>query len=84
VRYSSPRWWVGAGLALVRRPDLWSTALRQLLRLAPSGWWRRWPPVPRPDPSYLGFRLETAYGDPARAPEPTDVVAYLAWCRRCP
>jgi hypothetical protein len=73
---------VGAGLALVRRPSLWPTALRQALRLAPSGWWRRWPPLPQPDPTYLRFRMETAYGDADHDPEPADVVAYLAWCRR--
>ena len=36
-----------------------------------------------------GFRLlldteagmQTAYGDPDREPEPSDVVAYLRWCR---
>ena len=75
-------WWVDAGLALVRRPGLWPTALRQLLRLAPSGWWRRWPPLPRPDAAYLGFRLETAYGDTGSEPDPVDLVTYLTWCRR--
>ncbi len=76
------RWWVGAGLALARHPGLWFTAARQALRLAPSGWWRRWPPLPRPDPTYLRFRMETAYGDADRDPEPADIVAYLDWCRR--
>ncbi len=75
-------WWVDAGLTLVRRPWLWPTALRQLVRLAPSGWWRRWPPLPRPDPAYLRFRLETAYGDTGREPDSADVVTYLTWCRR--
>ncbi len=51
-------------------------------RLAPTGWWRRWPPLPRPDPAYLRFRLQTAYGDPGRDPDPGDVVTYLRWCRR--
>lgn len=74
-------WWTRAAFALVRRPGLWPTALRQIVRLAPSGWWRRWPPLPRPDPAYLRFRMETAYGDPYHAPEATDVVAYLSWCR---
>ncbi|CAN5129862.1 hypothetical protein BH24ACT1_BH24ACT1_04490 [soil metagenome] len=56
--------------------------MRQILRLAPSGWWRRWPPLPLPDPTYLRFRMETAYGDPDCDPEPADVVAYLAWCQQ--
>jgi hypothetical protein len=78
------RWWLAAGLAVAARPDLWLVAVRQLLRLAVPGWWRRWPPLPVPDPSYLAFRLQTAYGDTGRAPEPADVVTYLHWCREWP
>ena len=75
--------WVGAVTrALVVRPWLWGVAVGQVRRLAPAGWWRRWPPLPLPDPAYLRFRLQTAYGDAARAPSPDDVVAYLSWCRR--
>jgi hypothetical protein len=75
-------WLARAALAVARRPALWGVAVVQLVRLAPRGWWRRWPPVPAPDPAYLRFRLQTQYGDPDRAPEPADVVAYLQWCRR--
>lgn len=82
MRPTRQHWWVGAGLVVARRPELWTTALRQLVRLAPTGWWRRWPPLPRPDPAYLRFRLQTAYGGEGRDPEPADVVTYLAWCRR--
>jgi hypothetical protein len=73
--------WLGrvAG-AVLMRPRLWPTAIVQLMRLARPGWWRRWPPVPTPDPAYLRFRLQTAYGDPAHVPDPADVVAYLEWC----
>jgi hypothetical protein len=71
-----------AALAVAVRPRLWATAVTQAWRLAVPGWWRRWPPVPKPDPAYLRFRLQTAYGDTATGPEPVDVVAYLEWCRR--
>ena len=74
-------WWLRAGVAVARRPSLWAVAVRQGLALAVPGWWRRWPPVPRPDPAYLRFRLQTAYGDAGREPEPADVVTYLHWCR---
>ncbi|HWH34892.1 MAG TPA: hypothetical protein VNT56_06170 [Acidimicrobiales bacterium] len=74
--------WAAVVLAVARRPPLWASATRQALRLAPPGWWRRWPPVPVPDPAYLRFRLETAYGDAHGPPEAADVVAYLTWCRR--
>ena len=73
--------WRGALTAVAARPDLWPTAVVQVLRLAPPGWWRRWPPLPRPDPAYLAFRLETAYGDQGHPPVGEDLVAYLAWCR---
>ena len=68
-------------MAVARRPDLWTTAMRQVVRLAPDGWWRRWPPLPLPDPEWLRFRSKTAYGDGDRPPDPHDVVAWLEWCR---
>lgn len=68
--------------AVIKRPDLWATALRQLLVLAPRGWWKKWPPVPLPDDNYLGFRFETAYGNPNATPTASDVTHYLAWCKR--
>jgi len=71
-------------VAVAFRPRLWGVAVRQCLRLAAPGWWRRWPPFPAPDPSYLRFRMQTAFGDRAGGPAPADVVAYLEWCRRFP
>jgi len=76
-------WW-RAGMAVAMRPTLWSVAVGQLVRLARPGWWRRVPFLPLPDAEYLRFRMVTAYGDPNRAPEPADVVAYLHWCRAWP
>ena len=75
-------WLGGAARAVAVRPWLWVTAVRQVLRLAAPGWWRRWPPVPVPDPAYLRFRLQTQYGDADHLPEPADVVAWLEWSRR--
>jgi hypothetical protein len=75
------RWWRRAARLVAVRPGLWATAASQVGRLARPGWWRRWPPVPAPDPEYLRFRLQTQYGDPDREPEPDDVIAYLRWCR---
>lgn len=70
-----------AAVAVLTRPRLWGVASAQILRLAAPGWWRRWPPLPRPDPGYLRFRMQTAYGDADHDPPPADVVAYLRWCR---
>ncbi|HWE56155.1 MAG TPA: hypothetical protein VG435_11625 [Acidimicrobiales bacterium] len=63
-------------LALARRPDLWPAARR----FVPTGWWRRWPPVPLPSRQYLRFRHETMYGADSRL-VPDDLVRYLEWCR---
>jgi hypothetical protein len=69
-------------VAVVRRPGLWVTGLRQVRRLAAPGWWRRWPFLPLPPGDYLRFRLQTAYGGDGTHPiEPEDLVAYLDWCR---
>ncbi len=75
---------LGAVLAVARRPGLWSTGVRQLLVLAPAGWWRRSPWLPLPDPAYLRFRMQTMYGDAGHDPEPHDLVTYLRWCRAWP
>jgi hypothetical protein len=77
-------WLLAAGMAVLVRPVLWAAAVRQVVRLAPRGWWHRWPPLPLPDREYLRFRLVTQYGDPDRPPAPGDVVTYLRWCRRQP
>jgi hypothetical protein len=68
-------------LAVAARPALWRTALVQAVRLAPRGWWRRPPHLPRPDPAYLRFRAQTYSGDPEEPPGPAAIVAYLEWCK---
>jgi hypothetical protein len=74
-------WWLPVVMAVVRTPRLWVTALRQVARLAPRGWWHRWPPLPVPDQEYVRFRSQTMYGGDGRAPDPDDVLAYLNWCK---
>lgn len=68
-------------LAVLLRPALWITALRQTFRLAPTGWWRRVPFLPLPDARFLQFRWETQYGNAMHRPAAHDLVAYLTWCR---
>ncbi len=72
--------WLPATAAVLARPGLWATALRQGRRLAAPGWWRRRPFLPAPDPDYLRFRLETQYGAGGGF-EAADLVAYLDWCK---
>lgn len=76
--------WGPVVTALLRHPSLWATAVVQGRRLLPNGWWRRRPFLPLPDPDYLAFRMQTAYGDPDHPPEPADVLSYLRWCRAWP
>lgn len=74
-----------AFFAVVVRPYLWGTALRQLSRLTPSGWWKRSPFLPVPPADYLEFRLVTQYGGEHGSQRDTvrtvDLLDYLAWCR---
>jgi hypothetical protein len=67
-------------VAVLRRPRLWPTALRQFGRAVPAGWWRRPPFLPRPDAEFLRFRAETAFGRRG-TPTPADLTRYLEWCR---
>ncbi len=70
--------------AVAVRPDLWGEGLRVLLRLARRRWWCRPPFLPTPDPAYLRWRMETAYGKAAPADagrRAADLVSYLEYCR---
>ncbi len=68
-------------LAVIVRPHLWLTALRQAWRLAPLGWWRRAPFLPVPTADYVAMRATIQYGDPKHSLEPQDLLKYLTWCR---
>lgn len=72
-------------VAVLVRPSLWITALGQVFRLAPRGWWKRAPFLPIPAADYLEFRLVTQYGGGHGAPRgeirSIDVVNYLEWCK---
>ena len=64
--------------AVVRRPDLWFTAVVQAWRLVPRRRSVR-------GHSYVDFRMHTQYGNDAAhvtgRRRAADVVAYLGWCR---
>jgi hypothetical protein len=75
------RVWRRATAPVLARPWLWPTAVRQLVRVARPGWWQRAPFLPVPEPNYVRFRLETAYGRDGE-PRGEDLVSYLEWCRR--
>lgn len=68
-------------LAVLRRPRLWGTAVRQVFRLAPAGWWRRPPFLPLPPAEYVAMRATIQYGDPKHSLEVEDLLKYLSWCK---
>lgn len=71
--------------AVLVRPSLWATAVSQVFRLAPRGWWHRPPFLPLPPADYMEFRLVTQYGGRFLASgeriDSADVVDYLTWCK---
>jgi hypothetical protein len=81
-KHQNPFGWVRVAGAIVSRPGLWRTAVRQSRRMARRNWWSRAPFLPLPGPGYLSFRMETQYGDGAHRPDPQDVIHYLSWCRQ--
>ena len=45
------------------------------------GWYRRPPFLPLPDPTYLRWRMYTAYADERAVPPADDVVRFARWRR---
>jgi hypothetical protein len=77
-----PLWTRHTVVAVARRPSVWLAAMSGAVRFAPTGWWRRAPFLPAPDPRYWRFRMETAYGDDDAAPGVEDLVTAMRWARR--
>jgi hypothetical protein len=69
-------------VALANRPGLWGTAVRQTGLLARRRWYARPPFLPVPGADYLGFRMETQYGNGSHGPDAADVIHYLTWCQQ--
>jgi hypothetical protein len=72
---------VAAAKAVAVHPALWPAAIRQARRLARDRWWARPPFLPLPSRDYVGFRMQTQYGEPTHRLEPDDLIRYLGWCR---
>lgn len=72
---------VGVILAVLARPHLWRTAIRQARLLMPRGWWKQRPFLPVPARAYVAFRTVTQYGNARTEPEVYDVIDYLEWCK---
>lgn len=44
-------------------------------------WWHHAPFMPLPDPTYLRWRMHTAYGDELAVPPVIDVIRFARWRR---
>ena len=70
-----------AGRALVR-PSLAAALLRVAWRFRARGWHTRFPFLPLPDPTYVRWRMYTAYGDYDAVPPAEDVERYALWAAK--
>lgn len=61
------------------RPRLWPLLVRAAWRFRGRDWHRRPPFLPIPPPSYVRWRLHTAYGDAGRAPRLEELERFLRW-----
>ncbi len=68
-------------LRILKRPDLYFVFFIQIFRLAPVGWFRKYPFLPVPDKGWLEFRLETQYGSKNAEIEINDLIHFLEWCK---
>ena len=67
--------------ALVR-PRLALDLLTAAWAFRRRGWWGRPPFLPVPDPTYLRWRMYTAYGDEGAVPSVRDVERFARWRRQ--
>ena len=61
------------------RPRLGIDLLRVAWRFRARGWYARFPFLPIPDPTYIRWRMYTAYGDYDAVPPAGDVERYARW-----
>ncbi|MGI8402649.1 MAG: hypothetical protein ACR2NS_13765 [Gemmatimonadaceae bacterium] len=75
--------WLRLALSLtartIRRPRLASDLIRVSWRFRSNDWYRRFPFLPLPDPTYLRWRMYTAYGDYNALPTAVELERYARW-----
>ena len=67
-----------AGRSLTK-PALAVALLRVAWRFRSRTWYRRFPFLPLPDPTYVRWRMYTAYCDYDAIPPAADVERYAQW-----
>ena len=65
----------------VFRPRLAADLVRTAWAFRRRGWHRQPPFLPLPDPTYLRWRMYTAYADERAVPPAEDVVRFARWRR---
>lgn len=66
-------------LLALRRPRLWPALLGAAWAFRPRGWYRKPPFLPLPSKAYMGWRLETAYGEPDAVPPQDEIERFVTW-----
>jgi len=78
--------WGRLSLALAARslanPALAVDLLSVAWRFRARDWYRHAPFLPLPDPTYLRWRMYTAYGDFDAVPSAEEVERYVRWARQ--
>jgi hypothetical protein len=70
-----------AGRSLVN-PALAVDLVSVAWRFRARDWYRHSPFLPLPDPTYLRWRMYTAFGDFDAIPSPDEVIRYAKWARQ--
>ncbi len=73
------KWFLKLLFALLFKPSLWGTSIRQIFLLAKNRWVLTFPFLPSPGEDFLEFRILTYQGQTEKLPEVKVVVAWLAW-----
>ena len=61
------------------RPRMGIDLIRVAWRFRRRDWYTRFPFLPLPDPTYIRWRMYTAYGDYDAVPPARDVERYARW-----
>lgn len=73
------RWLFTLLFALLRKPSLWSTSIKQIFILAKNRWQLTPPFLPFPSSDFLEFRIITYQGEAEKLPDVDVVIRWLTW-----
>ena len=65
--------------ALLRKPSLWFTSIKQIFILAKNRWQLTPPFLPFPSSDFLEFRIITYQGEAEKLPDVDVVIRWLTW-----